>query len=327
MPCFHPLRVALDEDERLDWSVYTAVGATQDLVLVPCRKCLGCLQGVQREWAIRCHHEAQAHWTKWTNPETRVSASVPNSCMVTLTYADPHLPDRGRLVPDHVSRFLQRLRNRRRGTDKKLRYFYAGEYGGKTYRPHYHLLIMGDTFEDRYTLDLGGKAQQSSYELDELWQMGAATIDDFNYQTACYVAGYVAKKLSAFGQMNGPHDEITDPETGETRIVPVEAEFRRMSRGLGKWYLEAHLEEIYERDSIDIGEFDFPPPTQYDRWFRDLAVSPEDGRPLKHYDLWMDVRRRRLDKRLESQVEWTPERLAAAEQIAMSALNGRQDNL
>jgi hypothetical protein len=64
-------------------------------------------------------------------------------CFVTLTYdyckRDPVLSK------SDLQKFLKRLRinSVRAGFKVKIRYFGAGEYGSKTWRPHYHLILFG----------------------------------------------------------------------------------------------------------------------------------------------------------------------------------------
>lgn len=64
---------------------------------------------------------------------------------VTLTYRDSCLPPDG-VNKLHVQSFLKRLRSTLSYNYPQLgtfRVFYVSEYGSKTHRPHYHLLIFG----------------------------------------------------------------------------------------------------------------------------------------------------------------------------------------
>ena len=103
-----------------------------DVVLLPCGNCDECKLSKAREWSIRLLHESQLHEQK---------------CFLTLTYNDDNLQDRGTLVKSHVQTFMK---DYRRYLDyhygKKVRFYAAGEYGSKSGRPHYHLLIFGDDF-------------------------------------------------------------------------------------------------------------------------------------------------------------------------------------
>lgn len=41
---------------------------------------------------------------------------------------------------DHFQKFMKRLR---RDLDTPIKYFSCGEYGDKSFRPHYHAIILG----------------------------------------------------------------------------------------------------------------------------------------------------------------------------------------
>lgn len=60
------------------------------------------------------------------------------SSFVTLTYRDTDLPEK--LDISDIQKFLKRLR---RSTPNPVRYFCVGEYGTKTARPHWHLILFG----------------------------------------------------------------------------------------------------------------------------------------------------------------------------------------
>ena len=98
-------------------------------ITVPCGKCDECRVNHSREWALRCslHYAA-------LSPEEKAK-----SWFITLTYDDLHNP--GVLCPDDMTLFFKRLRKHFK--NEKIKYFYCGEYGSRTYRPHYHLIIFG----------------------------------------------------------------------------------------------------------------------------------------------------------------------------------------
>ena len=140
MQCFHPIHL-IDRT-------------------VPCGNCFACQSRRRKEWHMRCKYELLHSVCSYT---------------VTLTYDDYHLP---KVVPfydkdpmefmtgdntevsfrmednpwsddnilfyyhpydiDHVQRFLKRLRK----DGFKFRYFGVAEYGGKTARPHYHIIFF-----------------------------------------------------------------------------------------------------------------------------------------------------------------------------------------
>ena len=309
MPCYQPLRVGTDEDGRLDWSNYDPTDTADAPVMVPCRKCVGCMRKIARDWSIRCYHEATLHTEHFRDPVTGLVTELPKNVMITLTYSDENLPEFMELNRKDLLNFLRRL-GRRRG--ESPRYFAAGEYGGSSGRCHFHVILFNESFDDRYEAIMAdGQTLSMSYELDELWRLGIASIDDLNFQTARYVAGYVAKKNHDQRFFTGPLVEEVNVDTGETFTKPLEPEFRLMSRhpGLGRAWIEANYERVYPADQVVIDGHEFPPPGYYDQWLR-----------KHHPELYLEIQSVRYDQRVEAQVQWTPQRCAAAEQIAMQNL-------
>ena len=92
---------------------------------IPCGKCILCRKQKAAEWSLRMYHELS----------TSQKASF-----VTLTYDDTKLPANQTLVKAHLQNFMKRLR--KRIEPEKLRYYAVGEYGDKTQRPHYHMILF-----------------------------------------------------------------------------------------------------------------------------------------------------------------------------------------
>lgn len=97
-------------------------------ILVPCGRCLLCRSKKANEWAFRAVCE------------NKTSTSEP--LFVTLTYNSQNLPSDG-ISKIALQLFMKRLRRSldRLGIDHNLRYFAVGEYGTKSARPHYHLIL------------------------------------------------------------------------------------------------------------------------------------------------------------------------------------------
>jgi len=108
------------------------------MTLVGCGKCLPCLSNKRQDWIFRLEQEHK----------------VSNSAMfVTLTYHPKFLPDG--LCKSHVQKYLKRLRQW--DSSDRIRYYLVGEYGSKTGRPHYHVLLFnadssGETVRKAWTL-------------------------------------------------------------------------------------------------------------------------------------------------------------------------------
>lgn len=145
-----------------------------------CGKCPPCRINRRRLWTHRIILESFKH---------------PENAFITLTYA-PHAlpgpgPTGGVLVPKHLTLFLKRLRAYFAPT--LIRYFAVGEYGDKTWRPHFHLALFGVG-----PLRIAG-ASLVGEPLKSLWGMGHVFVGELNEATSQYIGGYVAKKFSKVG--------------------------------------------------------------------------------------------------------------------------------
>lgn len=109
-------------------------------VTVPCGSCAFCAATKRSDWALRLAFEAKLHLV---------------SKFVTLTYANNELSWH-KNVPQLSKRDLQLYFKRLRKSGGVLRYFAVGEYGSKTFRPHYHIILFGD-IPDNKIVDAWGK--------------------------------------------------------------------------------------------------------------------------------------------------------------------------
>lgn len=159
--------------------------------IVPCGKCLGCRIDYSREWANRMIIELQDN---------------PNAMFVTLTYRNADLPRTDEGVPTLVKRdiqlFLKRLR--KHFSDRRIRFYIAGEYGPKTLRPHYHGILYGLSLADFSDLrQFGYNDLKDPYftspTFEKIWSNGFVMMSCVTHKTCAYVARYVLKKQSAQG--------------------------------------------------------------------------------------------------------------------------------
>lgn len=230
MPCYAPLRAhsapGPDGKARIRFRFF--LGSTP--VELNCGQCIGCRVDRVADWTARIMHEASLH---------------PVSQFVTLTYDDSN--NHGSLCKRDLQLFWKRLRDKYGA----LRYFACGEYGERTWRPHYHAVIFGLILTDlkRYKETAGGQLYTSP-SLEKLWDMGLVVVGPVTRESAAYVAGYINKKLT------GPQAEVyvrVDKDTGElTRLVPP---FAVMSRrpGIGAEWLDRYATDIYPRDQVVVG--------------------------------------------------------------------------
>lgn len=199
-----------------------------DCIEIPCGHCLECRLEYARQWADRCMLEASEY---------------DENCFITLTYDDPHLPlvsapdpntgeitSFGTLIKKDLQDFMKRLRSRLSENDIKVRFFASGEYGERTCRPHYHIIIFGWIPKDLQLLKMSnlGYAYYKSPFLEEVWPFGNNLVAEASWDTFNYVARYQVKKL------NGSLPKDTYEKTG------IQKEFVTMSRrpGIGlNWYI------------------------------------------------------------------------------------------
>lgn len=192
------------------------------------------------------------------------------SWFVTLTYDDNHIPynevyNKGELVSIEESLppkdpYLYEFKKDRKKCikpfidnlsyyamtkygDERPMWFYCGEYGGLTKRPHFHMIIFGLHIPPE---ELKFYEQRDGYILyewtkgAEIWENGFVTVGNFTAETAAYVAGYALKKQSTKTKNWYYLQQGKIPEyTGQSRYPAI-----------GANYYEKHKEEIYETDEI-----------------------------------------------------------------------------
>lgn len=128
---FNPHTFKINHDNIDKYYVLDAgTGETFNIFLeVPCGHCDNCKLTKVNSFVQRC------------TLETLCYTSLP--WFLTLTYRDSNLPDAGSLCVRDVQLFLKRLRInlQRRGFTNNIRYVCVGEYGKKTHRPHYHMIL------------------------------------------------------------------------------------------------------------------------------------------------------------------------------------------
>jgi hypothetical protein len=226
----------------------------------PCGKCIPCLINRKRLWTHRIILESYKH---------------ESSSFVTLTYSDENLEFRNEktkqellestLSPTDLKNFIKRLR--RSNPQVKLRYYAVGEYGDRSWRPHYHIALFGyePCWHGGTRIDRLKKGKSCCPPCDKLYaKWGKGGIDNARIEndSAGYIAGYVTKKLT----------KDTDP-----RLNGRYPEFSRMSRkpGIGANAIEDLAETIFSKH----GKLTF---TEYG----DVPISLKHGKrqlPLGKY--------------------------------------------
>lgn len=237
---------------------FTPRGAFTDMPLsLPCGKCIGCKLERSRVWAVRCLHERKMH---------------KQSCFVTLTYDNEHLPHDGSLSLRDLQLFMKRVRAffyRRDGV--LIKHYGCGEYGDLNKRPHYHVLLFGCDFPDKrkYSESSRGDVIYSSALLDSLWGLGSTKVGAVSFETAAYVARYCMKKVDGAKREAG-HYLVYDMDGVVTERQPEFAIMSKRGGGIGMSYYKKFGAEIRTHDNIIVNGKPTPSIRYYDKLFEAL---------------------------------------------------------
>lgn len=142
---------------------------------VSCRKCEECISIRKSQWCFRALVETEHAF---------------DSCFLTLTYNDEHLPKDKSVSVRDVQLFFKRVRRNMRlwypdfdYENYPLRYFLVSEYGGKYGRPHYHLILWN--------------CPLNWEEIEKCWQNGFIKIGKTTPKSVQYCLKYFAIKEKA----------------------------------------------------------------------------------------------------------------------------------
>ncbi|AXL15530.1 replication initiator protein [Microviridae sp.] len=251
MPCYFPVTAyrtnyvnPITEKRQI---TFNRKNGFEDMELaLPCGKCEACLKKRVDMWALRCMHEANQHI---------------NNCFITLTYDDDHLPSDNSLCHRDFQLFMKRLRKHFKGVS--IRYFMCGEYGGLTFRPHYHALLFGVDFNDKKQVTQSGTVISfNSSTLTNLWGLGLTDLGNVHYGTAKYCAKYSLKALQ---------DESINYD-----LLGIVPEYQRMSNGIGSVHANRYSSEIGLHDNLIVNGFKNPVPRYYENF-----ISPSVLQDMK----------------------------------------------
>jgi hypothetical protein len=209
MQCYNPRLAfrALDNTKikftRLAWSTYITKSSTHtqlkpqynnlfsklkniDLtspLKIPCGKCEACILNRAGDTARRAYDEFKSH--------NQIGM------FITLTYDENNIPLCGHYNERDIVLFVKKLRK----ISPSLRTLGVAEYGDKTHRPHFHLLVFGHIFEDRKHLrNTDSTHTGHSYDiftsktLEKNWTHGISEFGSVTEQSCSYVARYMFKK-------------------------------------------------------------------------------------------------------------------------------------
>lgn len=178
--------------------IFSSQDARNAATAFGCGQCMNCRINKGREWSTRILLE---------------SMSYASSTFCTLTYSDENLPPNNSLSKKDIQSFLKKLRKQLH--PRLIRYFAVGEYGDRTNRPHYHLILFNTSELDHPSIKKGW-----SFRSEEL---GHIQVGVFSEQAARYVTGYTLKKLTSKNH----------PDLPSTECEPEFAIQSKMKGGLG----------------------------------------------------------------------------------------------
>jgi len=191
------------------------VGLNSEPLPFPCGKCPNCLARRASGWSFRLMQEGKtatsAHFLTLTYDDKRVSKEglsiLPRTAngFATLKKRDLQL-------------FFKRLRQGQPISDqaKPIKYYAVGEYGSKTMRPHYHIILFNAVLST----------------IDPAWQNGAIHYGDVTGASIGYTLKYMSKP----------------PRIPVHRNDDRVREFALMSKGLGIGYMSSEMMHWHHAD-------------------------------------------------------------------------------
>lgn len=236
MRCTNP--VTINASKRSGDNYYNR----PEYIEVRCKKCLACRITIRKEWSLRLLTEL--HYYK------------DNSLFCTLTYDDEHCPLS--LSKREIQLFNKRLR--RAVHPLKYKFFMCGEYGTKTFRPHYHFLFFGINMSHiDVIMSIWNKCDWNNPHIR------SKSFDNVAMHNIEYVAGYIHSKLSGM------------EEDYQYLQQDIEPPFRLSSKYLGKQYIDDNADKLREDKHIKRNGYEVPLPEYYRK---KLSLTAEDYRDI-----------------------------------------------
>lgn len=190
---------------------------------VRCGQCTACRLNKASEWSLRIMNETLYH---------------EDSCFLTLTYDDEHIPEYGSLRKKDLQKFLKRFRKR---YEKSIRYYASGEYGELTHRPHYHLILFGVSPLDEIFKNKRYDRKHDGWHCElDTWNKGLCFTADVTYDDAAYVAKYTMKKITGKKGKQYYKERCIEPEFSLMSLKP----------GIGAQYMRDNKNKLRRRGFV-----------------------------------------------------------------------------
>lgn len=234
--------------------LYVRNDMTMEQIPVRCGKCPPCLKARVSGWSFRLQQEEK---------------QSDSALFVTLTYSTENVPITPKgfmtLRKRDVQLMFKRIRKARPKNAKPVVYYYCGEYGGKTMRPHYHLIVFNVDHQE--------------------------IIDGWSYTTSKkkdakrYALGNVH-----FGEVNGASISYCLKYMQKEGRIPLHAnddrlkEYSNMSKGIGANYLTPQMVRYHKKVLTRVyctmeGNVKIPMP----RYYRDKIYTENEKEIIAEY--------------------------------------------
>ena len=206
------------------------------VIVCGCGKCVWCRRKRINSWFIRSLCEMECF-----NKNQFLY-------FITLTFSDQYLDVDGynQLQLSHIQKYIKRVRAK---FGWKFKYIAVGEYGSKSGRRHYHLLLYGIPFIDKYT----------KIKLSECWKYGFSYIKLSDPNSVYYVLKYSFKNV--MGLDNSYYSQLG-----------FNIPFFTCSKGFGLNYYEKNKFDILKKGYIKYKNRKYCIP----RYFRKLMVFKDE---------------------------------------------------
>jgi len=158
----------------------------------PCGRCVSCRKSRAGVWAHRIMLESLEHGDNVFLTLTYSEESLRKQ-YGPIEHADPQMECLPSVRKRDFSLFLKRLR--KAIEPKRIRFYGVGEYGEKTERPHYHVVLFGLPGCEKgvTSVDRRGHCCAQCDFYGKLWSFGNIFCGEVSIRSARYVAGYVTK--------------------------------------------------------------------------------------------------------------------------------------
>jgi hypothetical protein len=220
-------------------------------------------------------------------------------------------------------------------TQYPIRFWGCGEYGSKSGRAHYHVILFNIKIYDKepdpqQPISHSGEKQYFSETLQKIWGKGRISFGTVTPESCNYVARYTLKKVN--GLKKEEHysrlliEETIDPETGELTFVhntiQVVQEFSAQTTqpGIGYFFYQQYKNDFLSGDFIvqqgKKGTKQLHVPRYYDK----LTAKADEA-------LITDIKNKRKAKALQNDLRNPLEKTGARREVKQTVRQAKTKSL